>query len=125
MNGITYLLIFASMVCNLSAQLILKKALTAPAMRESMVEGPLTFIIAAAFHPHVWIALAIQATGYGVWFFVLTREKLAVSFAIAGSMIYIMTAFAGWYFYSERLMPWQWLGIILISVGVVLVMYQR
>lgn len=125
MNGVTYLLIATTTICTLAAQLILKKAVNGPAMREALSHGPLAFIFSATVQPYVWIALSLQVLGYVVWFFVLTRERLAISFAISGSMLYLLTALSAWYFYSERLSFSQWSGIVLISVGVLLVMYQR
>lgn len=122
---LTYLLIATTTICTLAAQLILKKAVNSPAMRAELVDGPLQFILGAALNPLVWTALVLQVFGYVVWFFVLTREKLAVSFALSGAMIYILTAFLAWMLYDERLSFQQWTGIALISSGVIFVAYQR
>lgn len=123
--SLTYLLIATTTLCTLVAQMILKKAVNMPGMKSALAEGPLQFVMAAAFHPLVWTALCLQVLGYVVWFFVLTREKLAVSFALSGALIYTITAFAAWYFYGERLSALQWTGILMISVGVMFVAYQR
>lgn len=123
--SLTYLLIAITTLCTLVAQLVLKKAVNLPEVKGALVEGPVPFMLAAAFHPLVWAALCLQVLGYGVWFFVLTREKLAVSFALSGAMIYTITAFAAWYLYGERLTMLQWTGIVMISVGVMFVAYQR
>lgn len=122
---VTYLMIATTTICTLAAQLILKKAVNTPLMRAELVEGPVQFIVGAAFNPLVWLALVLQVFGYVVWFFVLTREKLAVSFALSGAMIYILTAFLAWMIYGERLNFQQWIGIALISAGVIFVAYQR
>jgi drug/metabolite transporter (DMT)-like permease len=122
---LTYLMIATTTLCTLAAQLILKRAVNSPAMRAELADGPLQFILGAAVHPLVWLALVLQVLGYVVWFFVLTREKLAVSFALSGAMIYILTALLAWGFYGERLSAQQWLGIALISAGVLFVAVQR
>lgn len=122
---LTYLMIATTTVCTLAAQLILKRAVNSPGMRAELAEGPLQFILGAAVHPLVWLALVLQVFGYVVWFFVLTREKLAVSFALSGAMIYILTALLAWMFYGERLSAQQWVGIVLISAGVLFVAVQR
>jgi drug/metabolite transporter (DMT)-like permease len=122
---LTYLMIATTTICTLAAQLILKRAVNSPAMRAELAEGPLQFILGAAVHPLVWLALVLQVFGYVVWFFVLTREKLAVSFALSGAMIYILTALLAWMFYGERLSAQQWVGIVLISAGVLFVAVQR
>lgn len=121
MNLLTYALIALSTLCTLSAQLILKKVIADPGTREAMATGPVDFILSAAVHPFTWLALCLQVGGYIVWFFVLSRERLAVSFALSGSLFYILTALAAWHFYSERLTPNQWSGIIFISIGVMLI----
>lgn len=122
---LTYLLIAITTLCTLAAQLILKKAVTGAALKAALADGPTSFILGAALHPLVWIALALQVFGYIVWFFVLTREKLAVSFALSGALIYTITAFAAWYFFGERLGVPQWVGIFMISIGVLLVAYHN
>lgn len=124
-KSLTYLLIATTTVCTLIAQMILKKAVNSQEMKGALMQGPVNFILSATVHPLVWLALCLQVFGYVVWFFVLTRERLAVSFAISGAMIYLLTAVAAWYFYAERLTPMQWLGIGLISMGVLFVAYQK
>lgn len=123
--SLTYLLIATTTLCTLASQLILKKAVNSAHLKVALSEGPATFILGAAMHPLVWLALTLQVFGYVVWFFVLTREKLAVSFALSGAMIYTITAFAAWYFYGERLGSPQWAGILMISMGVLLVAYNN
>ena len=122
---LTYLLIATTTLCTLVAQLVLKKAVNLPVMKAALSEGPLQFVVAAALHPLVWAALCLQVFGYVVWFFVLTREKLAVAFALSGALIYTITAFAAFYLYGERLTTLQWAGILMISSGVLLVAYQK
>lgn len=122
---LTYLLIATTTLCTIVAQMILKKAVNMPAMKLALAQGPLDFVLGAAFNPLVWAALVLQIVGYVAWFFVLTREKLAVSFAISGAMVYTITAFSAWYFYGERLSPLQWVGILMISAGVMFVATQK
>lgn len=123
--SLTYILIATTTLCTLIAQMVLKKAVNSQPMKVALADGPLSFILGAALHPLVWLALVLQVAGYIVWFFVLAREKLAVSFAISGAMIYTITALSAWYVYDERLTPYQWLGIVMISLGVLFVAYQK
>ena len=123
-TALTYFLIFITTACTLIGQMILKGAVNSSAMRQSLASGPAAFLIQATLSPLVWLALFFQVVGYAVWFFVLTREKLAVSFAISGAMIYLLTGLAAWYFYGERLAVAQWCGLVLISFGVILVAYK-
>lgn len=116
----TPLLILIVTFMTIGSQLILKRAVNGITLVLKH-SGVAQFLIAAAASPWVWMALSLQAMGYVVWLFVLTGERLSVAFAISGSFFYIVMAAASWFFFSERLTPLQWLGLFLISGGVLLV----
>ena len=124
MKYLTILLIALSTCCTLGAQLLLKRVVGTAQARSAMAEGITSFIMHAAHSPITWVALSIQVAGYLVWLVVLSREKMAVAFATSGSIFYIITAAASWYFFAEKLTYSQWAGIILISTGVFLVAYR-
>lgn len=121
MKYLTLLLVVLSTCCTLVAQLLLKRVVNSDNARNAMAEGPVQFIMHAATIPVTSIALAIQVAGYITWLFVLSREKMAVAFAISGSFFYIVTALASWLLFSESLTPSQWAGLIFISIGVFMV----
>lgn len=114
-----YLLVLITTLCTIGGQLILKRAITG--LKPLLAQGPLEFLLGAAVTPLVYAALALQVAGYVAWMFVITKEKLSVAFALSGSSFYLLMAAVSWFFYGERLGPLQWLGLALISVGVVLV----
>lgn len=116
---IVYLLVLLTTLCTIGGQLILKRAVTD--LKPLMAQGPIEFLWGAALSPMVYAALALQVLGYVSWMFVISREKLSVAFALSGSTFYLLMAAASWYFFGERLGQAQWLGLVLISVGVVLV----
>lgn len=111
-------------MCTLVAQLLLKRVVGAPEARLAMQGGVLDFIPHVVSNPFAWLALAIQVCGYVIWLLVLSREKMAVAFAISGSFFYLVVGLAGWIFYAERLSMAQWLGMCLISAGVLLIAYR-
>lgn len=113
-----YLLILVTTLCTIIGQLILKRAVTQ--LKPLLDAGPIDFLIGAATSPLVIGALSLQVLGYVVWLFVLSKEKLSIAFALSGSSFYLLMALASWYFFGERLSPAQWLGLLLISFGVVL-----
>lgn len=125
MKSLLYLLVAASTLCTLVAQLLLKRVVGTPQARDAMQGGLFDFVLHAAASPWAWLALAIQVTGYVIWLVVLSKEKMAVAFAISGSFFYLVVGVAGWVFYSERLATSQWLGICFISVGVLLIAYRN
>lgn len=114
------LLILIVTLCTIGSQLLLKRAVgdLGSVLRDSGVGG---FLLAAATSPSVIGALAIQGAGYVVWMFVLLRSQLSVAFAISGSFFYLLMAAASWLFFGERLSGMQWGGLVLISIGVVMV----
>lgn len=112
-----FVLIFIVSGCTIGSQLLLKTGINGIAgiFRQ---EGIFPFIFAAATSPWVIGALFIQVLSYVVWFFVLTQERLSVAFAISGSFFYLLMAGASWLVFHERLNLWQWFGLVMISVGV-------
>ncbi|MDQ3269672.1 MAG: EamA family transporter [Pseudomonadota bacterium] len=115
-----YLLILITTLSTIAGQLVLKRAVTGlkPVLQTG---GPLEFLLGAATSPLVIAALSLQVLGYVAWMFVLSKEKLSVAFALSGSSFYLLMALASWYFFDERLSATQWLGLLLISTGVILV----
>lgn len=103
----------------LGSQLLVKRAVTQIAMRDPVPTG-IQWLIAACLSPGVIAAVAIQGIGFIVWVVVVSRVKLGLAFAISGSFFYILIAAASWLLYGERLAPLQWLGLVLVSSGVLL-----
>jgi drug/metabolite transporter (DMT)-like permease len=58
------------------------------------------------------------------WIYVLSRTQLAYLITMSGALFYILLALASWIVLGERLSLVQWLGIFMISVGVVCFNYQ-
>ena len=114
-----YLLVLITTLCTIAGQLILKRAVTG--LKPLLQAGPIEFLFGAATSPLVISALSLQVLGYVAWLFVLSKEKLSVAFALSGSSFYLLMALASWYFFHERLSAGQWLGLLLISAGVILV----
>ncbi len=114
-----YALVLVTTLCTIAGQLILKRAVTQ--LRPLLDAGSVDFLLGAAASPLVIGALALQMLGYAAWLFVLSKEKLSVAFALSGSTFYLLMAAASWYFFNERLSTSQWLGLLLISIGVLLV----
>ncbi|MGV8931085.1 MAG: EamA family transporter [Luteimonas sp.] len=118
-----YLLVLFTTLCTICGQLILKRAVTG--LKPLLQAGPIDFLFGAATSPLVVLALSLQVLGYVAWLFVLSKEKLSVAFALSGSSFYLLMAVASWYFFNERLSMIQWLGLLMISVGVILITMTR
>ena len=104
----------------LGSQLLIKHAVAQLAQRTPPLIG-MPWLVAAIFSPPLLAAIAVQGIGFLVWVVVVSRVKLGVAFAISGAFFYILMAVVTWLLYGERLTPWQWAGIALISTGVLMV----
>ena len=116
----TFVLVVIVTLCTIFSQLILKRGVgqLVEVLKEA---GRIEFIMSAATSPYVIAALTLQGAGYVVWLFVLTQERLSVAFAMSGSFFYILMAAASWVFYDERLSLGQWVGLFIISIGILMV----
>ena len=103
----------------LGSQLLIKAAVIRIGARVPVPVG-LDWLVAVAFSPKVWLAVTIQGVGFVVWIAVVSRMKLGLAFATSGAFFYILLALLSWWLYGERLAPMQWLGILLISGGVMM-----
>ncbi|QCB45753.1 hypothetical protein [Hydrogenophaga sp. PAMC20947] len=117
---LTIILVLIVTLVTIGSQLILKRGIGG-VVGVLHADGPIAFVWAAATSPIVITALALQGIGYVVWWFVISQEKLTVAFAISGSFFYLVMAAASWYFYQERPNLQQWIGLFLITIGVLLV----
>ncbi|MFP4369900.1 MAG: hypothetical protein ACLFR2_09995 [Candidatus Kapaibacterium sp.] len=119
MRLISVLMILFVTLNTISSQLILKKAVNNTLQKVSSGET-FQFIFTIAQTPWLWLALSLQGIGYLVWIFVITKAKLGPAFAVSGSFFYILLALASWFFYDERLTLTQWAGIVVVTIGVIL-----
>ena len=103
----------------LTSQLLVKRAVTQIAQRDPVPQG-LSWLLTACLSPEVIAAVMIQAIGFVTWIVVVSRIKLGVAFAISGSFFYALIALASWVLYGERLTSMQWIGLVMISSGVLL-----
>jgi drug/metabolite transporter (DMT)-like permease len=102
-------------------QLILKRGTFALAGISPLTDWR-KFLLAAVTSPWICGAVAVQGFGYILWMIVVTRVKLGVATASAGAAFYILMALAAWAVFGESLTAAQWVGIVLITVGVTCVM---
>jgi drug/metabolite transporter (DMT)-like permease len=113
----TKLLILALTVNSVIGQLMLKRALAALGGAAALGDMP-RFIRSAAVSPWIYSSVAIQGFGYFLWMMLISRVKLGVAAASVGATFYVLMAAAAWLLYGETLSALQWLGIVLVTVGV-------
>jgi drug/metabolite transporter (DMT)-like permease len=98
-------------------QLLLKRGVTALGGLSPFANGWM-YVQGVASSPWIWGAVAVQGFGYLLWMVVVARVKLGVATASAGAAFYLLTALAAWLVFAESLTVMQWIGIVLITIGV-------
>ncbi len=101
----------------LGGQLLIKQAVTTLATRTPALQG-VEWLVAALLSPQVIVAIILQGAGFLIWVVVVSRMKLGVAFATSGAFFYILLALVSWWLFGERLGAAQWIGLALISAGV-------
>lgn len=117
---LTIVLVFTVTLITIGSQLVLKGAIDG-LVDVLRTQGVLAFVIEAATTLRVILAVTMQGMGYVLWWFVIAQERLSVAFAISGSFFYLTMAAASWILYDEKLSIQQWIGLTLITAGVLIV----
>lgn len=103
----------------LGGQLLIKDAVVGIAARTPSPAGT-EWVLAVLQSPKIWLSIGVQALGFLAWVAVLSRMKLGPAFAVWGACFYLLLALISWWLYGERLAPLQWLGIVFVSTGVLM-----
>ncbi len=118
-------IVFISIIAfgTITAQIILKKGLLLLGGVQ-FSSGVMVEIFRIIRSPYVMGALLFQGIIALFWIYVLSRTQLAYLFTMSGAFFYILLALASWIVLGERLSLIQWLGVFMISLGVVFFNYQ-
>lgn len=108
MTVVLFLLVLLSETCTVAGQLVMKHAMT-------LDDAP-----RARFIRVFSIAIACMAAGFFIWTGLMQFFDLSYLYPFDG-LNRLMIVFGASYFLKEKITPALWLGVGLISVGVVLV----
>jgi drug/metabolite transporter (DMT)-like permease len=119
-------IVFISIIVlgTISAQLILKKGLLLLGAID-FSSGVLVQILRVLNEPYVLFALCLQGLIALLWIYVLSRIQLVYLFTVSGALFYILLALASWIVLGEKLSLIQWLGVILVSLGIICFNYHN
>ena len=115
--------IFIIALGTISAQMILKKGLLLLGGID-FSSGVIVEILRLLHTPYVMCALFLQGLIALFWIYVLSRIQLVYLFTMSGAFFYILLALASWVVLGEKLSLIQWLGVFMISVGVVCINFR-
>ena len=114
----TRTLILVVIVGNVAGNALLSRGLRQPS---SHLSASLMHYVYAVANPWV-IAGVVLLCGWMVAnLSLLSRADLSYALPVTGSVSYMLIALVGYFFLGERVSAIQWLGIVIITVGVVLV----
>jgi drug/metabolite transporter (DMT)-like permease len=101
------------------SQLLLRRATLGLGRAPTSVSAIPQFVAQAALSPWIYASVVLQVLGYVLWLVIVAREKLGVATATIGAGFYALMALSAWLIYGEALSALQWLGIFLVTCGVV------
>lgn len=116
----TKFLIIVITVNAILGQLVLKHALNTLGGRAALTTLP-RFVADATTSPWIYASVAIQGVGFFLWMMLISREKMGVATASVGAGFYILMPLCAWALYGESLANLQWVGIGLLTLGVICV----
>jgi drug/metabolite transporter (DMT)-like permease len=115
------LLIALFTVNAVASQLLLRQATNTLGGAPASLAALPRFIGQAAVSPWVYFAAFLQILGYVLWLVIVSRVKLGAATASVGAGFYLLMAFSAWLIYGETLSALQWVGVVLVTGGVVLI----
>jgi drug/metabolite transporter (DMT)-like permease len=113
------LLLVAFTVNAVISQLLLRRATNMIGSPPMGLTALPRFVGQAALSPWVYASVTLQVLGYVLWLVIVSREKLGVATASVGAGFYVLMALSAWLIYGETLSTLQWVGIVLVTCGVV------
>ena len=119
MNRYLPLIVFGVLL-NAAAQLALKQGMRNIGHFDFRLENAGQVALAVASSPFVITGLACYVISVVVWLLVLSRVEVSYAYPLL-SIGYIVTAFAGRFFFHEAMGVTRWSGILVICFGVWLI----
>ena len=113
-------LILLGVLLNAAAQLSLKQGMRTIGHFAFSLENIVPIGTKALINPFVFAGLLCYVISVIVWLMALSRVEVSYAYPLL-SVGYIVTAFAGQFFFQEALGPVRWAGIVVICLGVFLV----
>lgn len=108
------LIVLVNVLLLVSGQLFWKVALNRHPLRSA------PDIVSVLMQPPMLLGCVLFAVATIVWFYALSRYDLSRVYPLQ-SLAYVMGAIVGMIFFKETISAWQWLGMLFIIGGAVLV----
>jgi drug/metabolite transporter (DMT)-like permease len=112
------LFILVCVCLSVAGQVMLKKGMLEVGRFQGFKIIP--FFFEAFTNSWIIIAILLYVGSLASWLIVLSRERLSFAYLFLG-LIYVFIPIASWRFLGERLTVGQIIGMVLITIGVVIV----
>ena len=119
MSLVSFALIFAGVMLNAAAQILMKAGTNAVGHFEFSMENVLPIGLRLATEWHIVTALFCYAFRVVVWILALSRVPVSIAFPML-SMAYVVNAIAAWYLLGEPFNPTKLIGMGVIILGVII-----
>ena len=120
MNFVSFALIFAGVMLNAAAQILMKAGTNAVGYFEFSSENILPIGWKLASEWHIVAALFCYALSVIIWILALSRVPVSIAFPML-SMAYVVNAVAAWYLLGEAFSLTKVVGIGVIILGVIII----
>ena len=113
------IIIFAAAILTaVASQLLLKRGMVDLAGLSFSLKNVYLLVKHVFSSPFLLGGLFSYGVSFLLWLFVLSKIKLSLAYPIT-SINFVLVLIASYYFFDERLSLFQYLGIVLIIIGVV------
>ncbi len=119
MSIINFLIILSSVLLNAAAQIFLKKGSTTLSL-QSTDSALIHLLLNTLSNWFIWGGLACYAFSVAIWILALSRVEVSTAYPML-SIGFIVSTLAAWFFLGESLEPSKIIGIILITIGVLII----
>jgi multidrug transporter EmrE-like cation transporter len=113
-------LILFGVLLNAFAQIALKQGMRGIGFFSFSLENIFPILSRVSLNPFVITGLSCYVLSVIVWLMVLSRVEVSFAYPLL-SIGYIVTAFAGYFFFGENMGYIRWAGILIICLGVYLI----
>jgi len=119
MSLISFTLIFAGVMLNAAAQILMKTGTNAVGHFEFSMENILPIGLKLATEWHIVTAMFCYAFSVVVWILALSRVPVSIAFPML-SMAYVVNAVAAYYLLGEPFSATKLIGMGVIILGVII-----
>lgn len=84
----------------------------------------LSLLLTYLQQPLIWLGLFLYGCGAVAWILVLSKNEISFAYPILAFAYVVVTAL-GFILWQESVSPLRWMGVIVITLGVLLIMSEK